>query len=206
MRITISIAKKIIIVFLLLVISGSCMLYGILTIYREFQCIPIGELAMDNYQEGVYVAGTIDSLLTVDAGGVVLGESVGFVTMGPTYHCYTIPMADAHYIRIMLPNEDTVNALENLIAGKCEEGVYVEGQIVKEMKKRNIAWYERSEQITDPEEEILGDYVIKQISFSKRRNVLYFGIGMLAVVIFAIWKWKIISDDFVVERVHNETK
>ena len=205
MKITVSVAKQIVIVFLLLVIGGCCTLYGISTIYREFRCIPIEELSMDNYRKGAYVAGTVDSLLTIDVDGIVLGESVGFITMGPTYHCYTIPMADSHYIRIMLPDEDTVDALENLIAGEGE-GVYVEGQIVKEMKERNMQWYERSEQLENPEEEILGEYVIKQISFRKRRNVLYFGIGILAVTIFAIWKWKIISDDFVVERVQNETK
>ena len=205
MKITISIAKQIVIVFLLLVIGGCCTLYGILTIYRELRCVPIEELSMDNYREGAYVAGTVDSLLTIDVDGIVLGESVGFITMGPTYHCYTIPMADSHYIRIMLPDEDTVDALENLITGEGE-GVYVEGQIVKEMKERNMQWYERSDQLEDPEEEILGEYVIKQISFRKRRNVLYFGIGILAVTIFAIWKWEIISDDFVVERVQNETK
>lgn len=191
MKITASIAIKIVIVFLLLVIGGSCTLYGILTIYREFHCLPIEDLSMDNYRKGAYVAGTIDSLLTVDADGIVLGESVGFVTMGPTYHCYTIPMADSHYIRIMLPNEDTVDALEDLIAGE-NDGVYVEGQIVKEMKKRNISWYERCEQIKDPQEEILGDYVIKQISFSKRRNVLFFGIVTLAVMILGIWKGKML--------------
>ena len=205
MKITISIAKQIVIVFLLLVIGGCCILYGILTIYRELQCAPIEELSVDNCRKGAYVAGTVDSLLTINVDGIVLGESVGFVTMGPTYHCYTIPMADSHYIRIMLPDEETVDALEDLIAGEGE-GVYVEGQIVKEMKKRNMQWYESSDQLEDPEEEILGDYVIKQISFRKRRNVLYFGIGILAVMIFAIRKWKIISDDFVVERAQNETE
>lgn len=191
MKITASIAKNIIIVVLLLVIGGSCTLYGILTIYREFHYLPIEDLSMDNYRKGGYVAGTIDSLLTADVDGVVLGESVGFVTMGPTYHCYTIPMADSHYIRVMLPDEDTVDALEGLIAGE-NEGVYVEGQIVKEMKRRNISWYERCEQIKDPEEEVLGDYVIKQISFSKRRNVLFFGIVTLAVMILGIWKGKML--------------
>ena len=205
MKITISIAKQIVIVFLLLVIGGCCTLYGILTIYRELQCAPIEELSVDNCRKGAYVAGTVDSLLTINVDGIVLGESVGFVTMGPTYHCYTIPMADSHYIRIMLPDEETVDALEDLIAGEGE-GVYVEGQIVKEIKKRNMQWYESSDQLEDPEEEILGDYVIKQISFRKRRNVLYFGIGILAVMIFAIRKWKIISDDFVVERAQNETE
>ncbi|MDE6212494.1 MAG: hypothetical protein K2M70_03335 [Lachnospiraceae bacterium] len=200
MRKTIYITKKLVIIILLLVIGGCSTLYGILSLYRELRCVPIEELSMDNYQEGAYVAGTIDSLLTINAGGVILGESVGLITMGPTYHCYTIPMADSHYIRIMLPDENTVDALEDLIEGEGE-GVYVEGQIVKEMKERNMQWYERSEQLEDPEEEILGDYVIKQISFSKRRNVLYFGIGLLVVMILAIWKWKIISDDFVVESI-----
>lgn len=160
---------------------------------------------MYNYQKGAYVAGTIDSCLTVNVQtlsgkGKDLGTSGGFITMGAMYECYTIPMADSHYIRIMLPDGDTVDAMDDMIAGKSE-CVYVEGQIVKEIMERNIPWYENCEQIKNPQKEVLGDYVIKQISFSKRRNVLYFGMGILAVMIFAIWKGKIISDDIVVERV-----
>ena len=49
----------------------------------------------------------------------------------------------------------------------------------------------------------LEGYVVKQISFSKRRNILYFGLGILAIMIFVIWKGKNISDDFVIERVEE---
>ncbi len=205
MKKTIYITKKLVITFLFLVIGGYCILYGLLSLYREFRCIPVEDLSMYNYQKGAYVAGTIDSCLTVNVQtlsgkGKDLGTSGGFITMGAMYECYTIPMADSHYIRIMLPDGDTVDAMDDMIAGKSE-CVYVEGQIVKEIMERNIPWYENCEQIKNPQKEVLGDYVIKQISFSKRRNVLYFGMGILAVMIFAIWKGKIISDDIVVERV-----
>ena len=119
---------------------------------------------MYNYRKGAYVSGTIESCLTVNVQtlsgqGKDMGSSGGFITMGEVYECYTIPMADSHYIRIMLPDENTVHALEG--------------------------------------------YVVKQISFSKRRNILYFGLGILAIMIFAIWKGKNISDDFVIERVEE---
>ena len=209
MKKTIYITKKLVITLLFLLIGGYCTLYGLLSLYREFQCISVEDISMDNYREGAYVAGTIDSCLTVNVQtiggqGKDLGTSGGFITMGAVYECYTIPMADSHYIRIMIPDEDTIDALDALIAGSSE-GVYVEGQIVKEMVEPNIPWYENCEQVKNPQKEILGGYVIKQISFSKRHNVLYFGMGILAVMIFAIWKGKIISDDFVVERNGEST-
>lgn len=76
----------------------------------------------------------------------------------------------------------------------------MEGQIVKEMMGRNIPWYERCEQIRDPQKEVLGDYVIKQISFEKRRNVLYFGIGMTVVMALVIWKGKVMAEAYDVEK------
>ena len=205
MKTTIYITKKLVFAILLLVIGGYCTLYGLLSLYREFQCASINELSMNNYRKGAYVAGTIDSCLTVNVGNIngqkTIGTSGGFITItgATTYECYTIPMADSHYIRIMLSEEDTVDAMDDLIAGKSES-VYVKGQIVKEMGEPNIPWYEHCEQIKNPQEEILDGYVIKQISFDKRRDVLYFGIGMLAVMIFAIWKGEIITDAYVVEE------
>lgn len=199
MKTTIYITKKLAITFLLLAIGVYCTLYGILSLYREFRCIPIGDLTMANYRKGAYVAGTIDSCVTNNVQGKDFGESVGFITMGAIYHCYTIPMADSHYIRIMLPNEDTVDALDDLIAGECE-GVYVEGQIVKQITERNIPWYEHCEQIKNPQEEVLDGYEIRQISFSNRRNVLYFGLGMLLVMILVFWKGKIIPEVYDVEE------
>lgn len=209
MKTTIFITKKLVFAVLLLVIGGYCTLYGILSLYREFRCIPIGELTMDNYREGAYVAGTIDSCLIIYVeninGQKAMGESCGFITnLGAAiYDCYTIPMADSHYIRAMLLEGDTVDAMDDLIAGN-NEGVYVEGQIVKQMLEPNIPWYEHCEQIKNPQEEILDGYEIKQISFDNRRNVLYFGIGILAVMFFAIWKGKILSDDFVTEEEPEE--
>lgn len=204
MKTTIYITKKLVFAVLFLVIGGYCTLYGIVSLYREFRCIPVEDLSMHNYRKGAYVAGTIDSCLTVNVmnisgQGKDLGTSGGYITLGAVYECYTIPMADSHYIRIMLPEKDTVDAMDDLIAGEGE-GVYVEGQIVREMTERNIPWYENCEQIKNPQEEVLGDYVIKQISFEKRRNVLYFGIGMLIVMIFAIWKGKMIAEAYDVEE------
>ncbi|MBD5507630.1 MAG: hypothetical protein HDR05_06195 [Lachnospiraceae bacterium] len=204
MKTTIYITKKLVIAILFLAIGVYCTLYGILSLYREFRCVPIEDLTMDNYREGAYVAGTIDSCLTnhvqtLGTEGKDLGVSVSFITGKGIFDCYTIPMADSHYTRIMLPDKDTKNAMDDLIDGN-NEGVYMEGQIVREMTERNIEWYEHCEQIRNPQEEVLDGYEIRQISFSNRHNVLYFGIGMSAVMIFAIWKWKIISDDVVVEE------
>lgn len=50
----------------------------------------------------------------------------------------------------------------------------------------------------------MNGYEIRQISFSNRRNVLYFGIGMTAVMIFVIWKSKIIAEAYDVEEEPEE--
>lgn len=209
MKTTVYITKKLVFAVLFLVIGLYCTLYGIRSLYREFRCIPLADLTMSNYRKGAYVAGMIDACLTVDVetinGYKPLGTAGGFITnFGATiYDCYTIPMADSHYIRIQLSDEDTKNAVDAMIAGKSE-GVYVEGQIVKQMIGRNMPWYEHCEQIKNPQEEVLDIYEIRQISISNRRNVLYFGLGMTAVMILIIWKSKLITEAYDVEEESEE--
>lgn len=199
MKTTVYITKKLAFAVLFLMIGVYCTLYGIITVYREYRCIPLEDLSMKNYRKGAYVAGTIDSCVTNVVDGKAMGESVGYITMVGIFHCYTIPMTDSHYIRIMLPDEHKVHALDDLIAGNGE-GVYVEGQILKEMVEPNYLFYEHCEQIKNPQEEVVDGYEIRQISFSNRRNVLYFGIGMTAVMIFVIWKGKLIAEAYDVEE------
>ena len=199
MKTTIYISKRLVITILFLAIGVYCTLYGILSLYREFRCVPIKELTIDNYRKGVYVAGTVDSCLTINVSSKDLGVPVSFITGRGIFDCYTIPMADSHYTRIMTPDKDTKDAMEDLIDGN-NEGVYMEGQIVREMTERNIAWYEHCEQIRNPQEEVLDGYEIRQISFSNRRNVLYFGLGWSAVMILVIWKGKMIAEAYDVEE------
>lgn len=155
MKTTVYITKKLVFAVLFLVIGVYCTLYGIRSLYREFRCIPLADLSMSNFRRGAYVAGTIDSCLIVYVENIngqrPMGTAGGFITnFGATiYDCYTIPMADSHYIRIELSDEDTKDAVDAMIAGKSE-GVYVEGQIVKEMVEPNVLFYEHCEQIKNP--------------------------------------------------------
>ncbi len=114
MKTTLYITKKLVIIILFLLIGVYCTLYGIRSLYREFRCIPLEDLSMNNYRKGAYVAGTIDSCLTVNVmtlsgKGKDMGTAGGFITnFGATvYDCYTIPMAESHYVRIELSDEDT---------------------------------------------------------------------------------------------------
>lgn len=210
MKTTVYITKKLVITILFLLIGVYCTLYGLLSLYREFRCIPVGDLSMNNFRKGAYVAGTFESCLTnhvqtLGSQGKDLGTSGGFITnFGATiFDCYTIPMADSRYIRIELSDEDTKDAVDDLIAGNSE-GVYVEGQIIREMMPPNIPFYEHCEQIKNPQEEVLGGYEIRQISFSNRRNVLYFGMGLSAVMILVLWKGKLIAEAYDVEEESEE--
>lgn len=108
---------------LFLLIGVCCTLSGIRSRYREFCYIPIEDLTMDNCREGAYVAGTIDSCLTVKVSNISgvdkdMGTSGGFITnLGAAiYDCYTIPTADFHYVRVMLLDDKT-DALNAMIAG-----------------------------------------------------------------------------------------
>ena len=206
MKATVYITKKLVITILFLLFGVYCTLCGIRSLYREFRCIPLEDLSMNNYRKGAYVAGTIESCLTnhvqtLGSQGKDLGTAGGFITnFGATiYDCYTIPMADSRYIRIELSDEDTKDAVDDLIAGN-NKGVYVEGQIIREMMPPNISFYEHCEQIKNPQEEVLGGYEIRQISFGNRRNVLYFGLGLSAVMILVLWKGKLIAEAYDVEK------
>lgn len=205
MKRTIYITKQMVIAVLFLLVGGYCTLCGIISLYRANRYIPLDRLTADNCREGAYIAGTIESCVTITVDGKELGESDAYISLmgGGNYHCFTVPMADSQYIRIMLSNEDTADAMQGIIVGESK-GVYVEGQITKEMTSINYPWYERnaqlkdlqnqrSVQVKDPQEEILQDYVIKQISFEKRSKTLYLGIEILVITIFIIWRGKILQ-------------
>ncbi len=87
----------------------------------------------------------------------------------------------------MLVDEDTVDEMEKLIGGETES-VRMEGQISREPVPPNTAWYEQSEQIKNPYQDVVPEVVIKQISFKKRHEVLYVGIMFLALVGLYIWQ------------------
>lgn len=133
MKRTIYITKKLVFAVLFLLIGVYCTLSGIRSFYREFHCIPSADLTMVNFRKGAYVAGKIDSCLTVKVPNISgidkdMGTSGGFITnLGAAiYDCYTIPMADSHYVRVMLLDDKT-DAMNAWIAGNGES-VYVEGQ------------------------------------------------------------------------------
>lgn len=189
------ITRQLVAAVLFLLIGGVCTLYGLRSLYRESRCIALEDLSADNYREGAYVAGMIESCATITVQGKELGVPVSFIAMGGTRECYTIPMADSRYTRIMVIDQDTIDGIEQVI-DKTGKGIYVEGEITKEMTEPNYRWYEQCEQIGDPREDVVNGYEIREISFGKRRSVLVLGVEIVLLTVFALWKGNILSNAY----------
>ncbi len=187
-RTTIHITKQSVMILVFLAAGILCTFNGVRSYYREYRYIPLEHLSAGNCKEGDYVAGMIERCATITVGRKVMGQSNAYSpSILKTYYFYTIPMNDGNYIRLMLVDEDTVDEMEKLIGGETES-VRMEGQISREPVPPNTAWYEQSEQIKNPYQDVVPEVVIKQISFKKRHEVLYVGIMFLALVGLYIWQ------------------
>lgn len=191
---TIYITRQVMMTLAVLAVGIVCVFYGVKSCYRESRCLSLEQLSAGGCREGKYVAGTVEKCVTITVDGKVLGQSNAYSpSVLKTYYFYTIPMNDGKYIRLMLADEDMVDEVEKLIA-KETEGVRVEGQISREPVPPNVAWYEQSGQIQNPQQDVIAGLVVKQISFKKRREILYTGIIMLVMAGLYLWQSGLIRE------------
>lgn len=187
-RMTVYITKQSVMILVFLMAGILFTFNGVRSYYRECRYIPLEHLSAGNCTEGDYVSGTVEKCATITVDGKVMGQSNAYSpSILKTYYFYTIPMNDGNYIRLMLADEDTVDEMEKLIGGETES-VRVEGQISREPVPPNNAWYEQSEQIENPYQDVVSGVVVRQISFKKRREALYAGIMFLALTGLFIWQ------------------
>lgn len=187
-RTTVYITKQSVMILVFLMAGILFTFNGVRSYYRECRYIPLEHLSAGNCTEGDYVSGTVEKCATITVDGKVMGQSNAYSpSILKTYYFYTIPMNDGNYIRLMLADEDTVDEMEKLIGGETES-VRVEGQISREPVPPNNAWYEQSEQIENPYQDVVSGVVVRQISFKKRREALYAGIMFLALTGLFIWQ------------------
>lgn len=188
MRTTIRISKELVIFLLFLIAGIFCVACGMISMQKEKCAIDIHELDATNcvkgtYVKGTYVKGYFDSYITknyvnLGNGGTSAIHQVLIDGM-KEYGFVTVPIQDNRYIQVMISDKDIVQQLEHINPNEIPK-MYIEGEIVKAPVDVNYKWYEDS---NAPEgfhvEDIVADYVMKQIDFADKTKWLYAGISFL---------------------------
>jgi hypothetical protein len=182
-RTIIRISKKLVFFLLLFIVGSISLAYGVTSIHKEKSALDIGALEKEDCTKGVYVKGYISSYLTkdiVNLGDGAISAISQELTEGTTeYGFVTIPVRDNCYICVMLSDKDSVKKLYHV---NPEEpmAIYIEGEIIKSPIELNYKWYEDVNEISTFDiDNIIPDYVIKQVNYEDKRNWIYMGIVLL---------------------------
>jgi hypothetical protein len=140
--------------------------------------LDIGALEKEDCTKGVYVKGYISSYLTIgDRAFSAISQELIDGLM--EYGFVTIPVKDNYYICVMLSDKVSVRKLYNV---NPEEpmAIYIEGEIVRSPVEINYKWYEDVNEIgAFDTDNIISDYVIKQVNYENKKNWIYMGIVLL---------------------------
>jgi hypothetical protein len=182
-RMTIRISKKLVLFLLFFIIGSISIVCGVTSIHKEKSALDIGVLDKGDCTKGVYVKGYISSYLTKDienlGDGAISAISQELTDGLMEYGFVTIPVRDNYYICVMLSDKDSVKNLYNV---NPEEpmAIYIEGEIVKSPVEINYKWYEKINGIEAFDtDNIISDYVIKQVNYENKKNWIYIGLVLL---------------------------
>lgn len=212
MRTTLHIDKEIIFLVILLVLGGYCFYVGGISIIREKNITSLENLSVETCKEGEYVAGTVDyyvgKMLKTFSGkdSSFTGTGTTWLLGGKEYDVYTLPIKDDYYIQVMISDKDKLSCLEQYDNG-FGTGVYIEGQVVKAFSAPQYSWYEDVPQIKNPEEQIIADYVIKEVDLKEKSKIVWAGPAFLLVALLQFLRmggmWDIISHKELQEKTES---
>ena len=181
MRTVIRINKDGIIFLIIFILGIIIFVQGIVSVQRKNHAVAFDNLEYSEIREGNYISGTINSYLVKDienlGTGTVSGVSNELLTAGKNYLFYTVPIKNNHYIRIMLSDKDKIDLLEEFRFNN-EIRVYFEGEIISPPIEFNYEWYKQGGLST---ENIIYDYVIKEISIKDKMKKTYIGIFLIVL-------------------------
>ncbi len=170
--------------FILLIILGSLFfIQGICSIIKSKNAVTFDCIEEERMKEGNYVVGTINSYLTQNLNnqrsGSGTGVSQSVITFGKDYSIYNIAIKNNKYIRIMVADRNIIKSLENM---KLDEGsdVYFEGKLIRSPMGINDKWYDLA---GISSEDIISNFVIKEISIKNEVKKLFFGICLFLLSI-----------------------
>lgn len=188
-KIRIQITKGYLLTFLFLVLGLFHFYHGVKMYCNSKNAVLLSELKFDECTAGQYVQGTVDTYVVkkIETLGAdpYYGECAVFINeMGTEYHCYTIPIAEHKYIRIMVKDKEKTAALEEFVQGQGK-GIYMEGEIVNSPLSSGYEWYKDVEGWEHQElgKTVHPQYVIKEISFQEKIKRIYIGIALLIAAI-----------------------
>lgn len=193
MRISIQLTKGYIFSLICLLLGMSCLIYGLNAYSRYKNKILLKDLKSDTYFAGEAVYGNITSYAVAQYEALGKEGSSGcsetLVSFwGEDQEVYTVPIADGHYIRILVKDQENLELLKSFTSG-CGGEVYFEGEIVHSTSELNGPWYEQVEafRYKDIEEIVDSEYVIKEADYTARMQRISDGAVLIALSLFVFW-------------------
>lgn len=180
MKRTVCISKEAIFIVLCFFGGMFCFVHGADSLLREKKSIELHALSERDCMKGQYVRGNVDSYLVKDivnlGNGGISGVSQELVLGITEYAVCTIPIEGNKYIQIMFSDKDKVKALKN-----NRKNIYFEGEIVLSPITVNYGWYEHINNCENfSPENIISEYVIKEIQYAQKKEWMYIGLLLLA--------------------------
>lgn len=183
MRTRIQINKELVFFIVLLILGCYCFFYGLNTLQKEKNAIQMSDLCHEECISGQFVVGQINSYIGKNIINLGNGSYSGvcqiFFTGGREYNFYTIPIDDNLYIRVMISDKNTIENLEGFSQGNGND-VYFEGQIIESPIELNYQWYNGIKGF-ESKNNIISNYVIKEINMKEKVKMLYIGILFLII-------------------------
>lgn len=195
MKRTVYISKEVI--FILLFFFGGivCFVYGADSLLREKKSIEMHALSERDCRKGQYVRGNVDFYLVKDivnlGNGGVSGISQELVLGITEYAVCTIPIEGNKYIQLMFSDKDRIKALKN-----NRKNIYFEGEIVPSPIDVNYQWYEHINNCENfSPENIISEYVIKEIQYAQKKKWMYIGLLLLtfSIILYLIKRHTLIN-------------
>lgn len=188
MKVTIAISKTVVFSIILLFLGLIVLIKGISSIYKYHHALNITELDEAACENDTYVIGEITSCLTIEiktsGSNVPFGQSETYLTGTKEYTTYTIPIADNRYMRILVAQKDTREAMDGLVKGKVDK-VSFEGVVCEPISDLNEEWYA---QIPDFDSNaVLEEYVLKEIDYDREKRKALIGLSFLLTAMLLYW-------------------
>ncbi|MCM1534710.1 MAG: hypothetical protein NC126_02160 [Clostridium sp.] len=179
MKRTIYISKEAIFIWLFFFAGIVLFVHGANSLLREKKSIELHALSERDCMKGQYVRGNVDAYLVKDivnlGNGGISGVSQELVLGITEYAVCTMPIEGNKYIQIMFSDKDKMNALKN-----NRKNIYIEGEIVRSPIDVNYQWYEHINNCENfSSENIISEYVIKEIQYAQKEQWMYIGLLLL---------------------------
>ncbi len=186
MRTTIYITKQLGIFLLFLAFNIYVIVQGVEARQEYRERTEISKLraeSIESMEAGDYVYGSFDSFVGNSESGLFNGTPEVIVGMAADYHLYTIPTGNGQFVRVWIGDLDRLDVLEEYDRGYGEE-ISFEGELLKlPVDDHYLDWCSGVEREDFTAEKVIPEYVIREVSFEKKKEILDAGVVLLVVTV-----------------------